>query len=293
MKRFISVLLAALLCALCVLPSFAAEPDRRLNSLLLGDSIAAGFGIDNPREACYGRIVADTNGYVYHNLARTATDSYELIEYMSEGSFYDTYYDIRGLIADADIISLSIGSNDYFDNDDVVKLAVGAFFRVNGKQLNEIADGFYANLCTIINMIRELNPDCAILVQNVYNVWYGIGGPLYRSITGRVNGVIDKYLAEGHDNVYLCDISPAMDRKPENLADDCVHPNAAGNVAIAACVLQRLKELGLGENTEPVVNCEGVDYNFFEETMDNKFLAKFVTFLIKVLTGNIANIGRK
>ena len=292
MKRVFSVLLAALLCALCVLPAAAADSGERLNYLLLGDSIAAGEGISNPYEACYGRIVADTNGYEYHNLARTATDSYELISYMTEGSFYDYYYGIRDRIAEADIISLSIGSNDYFDNEDVYSIAVGAFFRVNGKRLDSIADGFYSNLCTIVEMIRELNPDCVILIQNVYIVWYGIAGPMYRSVIGRVNGVIDKYIAEGHDNVYLCDVSSAMYRKPANLADDCVHPSAAGNVAIAKCVLQRLNELGLGENTEPVVNCAGVDRNFFEEYIENKFLAKLVTALVKTLTGNIANVVR-
>ncbi|MBR3996573.1 MAG: SGNH/GDSL hydrolase family protein, partial [Clostridia bacterium] len=35
--------------------------------LVLGDSIAYGSGTSNSKEACYGKIVTDTNGYEYAN----------------------------------------------------------------------------------------------------------------------------------------------------------------------------------------------------------------------------------
>ena len=280
MKKIIAVCLSLALAAGCCLPAFAAE-EKPLNYLLLGDSIAEGYGVWNSDEACYGRIVADTNGYGYENDARVATDSSELLERITE------YYWVRYDIEQADIISLSIGSNDYFDNPDVYKLAVGAFFMVNGKELDAIADQFYVNLCAIIDEIKALNPDVTILLQNVYCVWYGIAAHIYKACSKRVNAMIEKYVEEHPGAVYLCDISPAMDGHPERLADDCVHPNAAGNVAIAEVVLQQLYDLGLGTQTTPVIHTPGEDYNFFEVYYDNQTVARLLTVLIKLLTGNL------
>ena len=282
-KKCIAVLLAFVLAAGCCLPAFAAE-EKPLNYLLLGDSIAEGYGVENSYEACYGRIVADTNGYEYTNYAWVATDSSELLEDIAEetGRFY-----MRSAISRADIISLSIGANDYFDHPDVYKLAVGAFFMVNGKELDAIANQFYVNLCAIIDEIKALNPDVTILLQKVYCVWYGIAAHIYKACSGRVNAMIEKYDKEHPGAVYLCDISPAMDGHPERLADDCVHPNAAGNVAIAEVVLRQLYDLGLGTQTTPVINHPGEDYNLFEYYYENKTVARLLTVLIKLLTGNL------
>ena len=284
MKKIIAVCLSLVLAAGCCLPAFAAE-EQPLHYLLLGDSIAEGYGVENSYEACYGRIVADTNGYTYENDARVATDSGELLQRITD--YYWMQYDIR----QADIISLSIGSNDYFDNPDVYKLAVGAFFMTNGKELDAIADQFYVNLCAIIDEIRAINPNVTILLQNVYCVWYGIAAHVYKACSGRVNAMIEKYVAEHPGNAYLCDIAPAMDGHPERLADDCVHPNAAGNVAIAELVLRQLYDMGLGTQTTPVINNPGVDYNFFEKYYENKTVARLLSVLVKILSGNAAKLS--
>ena len=285
MKKMIALALCAVLAIGCCLPAFAETvPAERLHYLLLGDSIAEGYGVENPDEASYGRIVADTNGYEYNNYARVAMDSSELLERISPET---GYFYIRNAIADADIISLSIGSNDYFDNPDVYKLAVGAFFMVNGKELDAIAEQFYTNLCAILDEIKGLNPNVAVLVQNVYCVWYGVAAHIYKACSNRVNAMIEKYDREHPGAIHICDISPAMDRHPERLADDCVHPNAAGNAAIAEVVLRQLYDLGLGTETTPVINTPGVDYNFFEYYYENRILARLLTVLVKTLTGNL------
>lgn len=288
MKKRIAVFLAMILTlsltlALCA-PAFAYEAPKRY--LLLGDSITEGFGVDNPDEACYGRIVADTNGYEYENLARVATDSGDLLTRLNDYSYY------RWAVQDADIISLSIGANDYLANENVYALAAGALFRLNDRQLDEIAEGFYENLCGIIDAIDALNPDATILLQTVYSVWYGFAANAFDSAAKRCNAVIERYAEQNPGRVVICDISPAMNGVHEHLADDCVHPNAAGNVAIARIVLAQLHDLGLGDGLEPVVNVPGVDYNLFEQMISPKFLGTFVTILVKLLTGNGVNIRR-
>ncbi|MBQ6163559.1 MAG: SGNH/GDSL hydrolase family protein [Clostridia bacterium] len=284
MKKILAVLLSAALFAGCV-PFATAGAAETPRYLVLGDSIAEGYGILNSDEACYGRIVADTNGYEYDNYARVATDSSELLEQL--GRSY-----VRSRIADADIISLSIGSNDYFDHPDVVKLVIKALFGLNRKQMDEIAEAFYQNLCGIVDTIYGLNPDVTLLVQTVYCVWYGFAGNANKACSDRCNAMIERYDKEHPGRIVICDISPAMNGHPENLADDCVHPNAAGNVAIARIVLKQLYDLGLGTGLEPVVNAEGVDWNFFETSMENKQIAALVTALVKIVTGNGANLHR-
>ncbi|MBR6940813.1 MAG: hypothetical protein IKH65_08410, partial [Clostridia bacterium] len=48
--------------------------------LVLGDSIGYGSGLLNPKEAVYGKIVADTNGYDYQNDAVPGHTTANLIE---------------------------------------------------------------------------------------------------------------------------------------------------------------------------------------------------------------------
>lgn len=249
--------------------------------LLLGDSITQGFGVKNSDEACYGRIVADTNGYEYINDAVTARDSDRLRNYVENS------YSMRYDIARADIISLSIGSNDYLANEEVVSLVIGAILGTNNKQLNDIAENFYENLCAIIDEIHSLNPDVVILLQNDYVTWKGVAGKAFKAGVNRVNSMVDRYLENHPDtDVYLCDIAPAITGYKDRVADDCVHPNAKGNVEIAKIVLKQLYDLGLGTQTEPVVNTPGVDYNFFEEEY-GPVAGKLITAIVKTLTGNI------
>ena len=54
-KKIISVIL----CLCMILPfTLAAHAQEPLNYLLLGDSIAQGYGVYNRDKACYGKIVA-------------------------------------------------------------------------------------------------------------------------------------------------------------------------------------------------------------------------------------------
>lgn len=279
MKKFISIILSVcLIISVVCISAFAYE--RPKNYLLLGDSITQGFGVKNPDEASYGKIVADTNGYNYRNDAMFARDS-ERMRYMIENTWY-----IRDDIAWADIISLSIGSNDYLANDEVVSLVAGALFGLNNKKLDSIAENFYLNLVAIIDGIHEINPDVVILLQNDYVTWKGLAGRAFKAGVNRVNGIIDRYLENYPDNgVYLCDIAPAITGHWDRVADDCVHPNAKGNVEISKIVLQQLYDMGLGTKTEPVVNVEGINYNYFIENFGS-VAGTMITVIVKTLVGN-------
>ena len=66
-KKIISLTLALVLCVSLCIPAFAEGDGKKINYLVLGDSIANGYGLMNSESAVYGKIVADTNGYSYIN----------------------------------------------------------------------------------------------------------------------------------------------------------------------------------------------------------------------------------
>lgn len=125
MKKFRKIA-AVLLCVVMIAASlqclaFAAPQDSgKLNFLVLGDSIAEGFGVENKEDAAYGKIVADTNGYNYRNLAQVANDTQDLIRKI------ETVDEFRESIAWADVINICIGSNNYLASEDVVWITIGA-----------------------------------------------------------------------------------------------------------------------------------------------------------------------
>ncbi len=298
LKRTICMLLTvSMLLSLCIpssaLATQAAEKEPVF--LLLGDSIASGFGISNPEEACYGRIVADTNHYAYRNLAVMGTDSTELMDAIETGTVQNpaTGEEItwKDCIRAADIICLSVGANDFFERPDFTQILVGA---ISGKTdlLDETAALYSGNLRSILDTVYALNPDAAVIVQTYYCSCRGLAKRVNLAVTDRINAAIEQFDKEHPGRIHICDISPAMTGKPENLADDCLHPNAKGNVAIAEILLKTLRDLGLGSETTPVVKVPGQDRNRYMEMYETRAEGVRFTIIMMLLTGNGVNILR-
>ncbi len=277
-KKIVALLCAFVIAFSAVSFAFAqsAETEEPLNLLLLGDSITQGFGIVNRDEACYGRIVADTNGYGYKNYARVAYNTSDMLEMIESGKLDE---DIRN----ADIINISIGSNNYLANDDVVMIVIGALLGYNNKQLDEIAQWIYEDYNKIYDEIRGLNPDATLIFNNIYCAWKGIGYIPFHKATDRINEALNKFKADHPDDIIILDIASVITGHGEYVAADSVHPNAAGNVAIAKQFLKLLKDLGLGEKTEPVVNAEGIDYNFYQQNF-GKVAGTLIWMIVSTLT---------
>ncbi len=278
MKKITAVLLSiVLLLSSTALFAFAGESEP-LNYLLIGDSIAQGYGVENRNEASFGKIVANTNGYNYRNLAYSASDTGDWLKNL------DNEYYISA-VAEADIISLSVGSNDYLASSDVVLLVLEDMVGYM-KEIKAREEIILENFSKIIDRIYEINPDAVLLVNNVYVAWRFIGGKVFTDASNCVNDAYDRYLEAHPGAFYLVDFASAMNGKPQLIADDCVHPNAEGNIVLAKVVLEKLKEIGLGETTEPVILVEGIDYNYYIKYY-GKFAGTLLTFIIKTLTGNL------
>ena len=247
MKKTLCLLLSACLLFACLLPAFAEDAKHYV---VLGDSIAQGYGVYNRDDAAYGRIVADTNGYTYANYGVNGLRSWDLIELLKRA-------DVAADVAKADIISLSIGGNDYLQQN--LPKIFSDVSQGDYKIVNDIQNNFREYFAEIVAMLKAANPEVALFVQTLYNPRYDALRDFYGMAVERINAVITDYLAENPGAFYLVDTVPVMEGHPEYIAADTVHPSAVGNEALARLVLQRLYEEGYGENTEPVINRIGID----------------------------------
>ena len=240
-----------LLLSLCAPAAFAA--DAPLQYVVLGDSIGYGAGVLNPDEACYGRIVVDTNGYAYQNHAVSGNRTDHLLAHLDHA-------EVTAAVKNADIISISIGGNDYL-TDNVTGLVLDATFRNDYSRMDKITAQLKLNFAAIIEKIRAWNPDAVILMQTLYNPGKGINKAPYQAATNRLNDLIRDYLASHPGAFTIVDVAAAFGTDRRYIAQDSIHPSAQGNERIAEVILQTLHKLGLGDKTTPVVLHKGVDQN--------------------------------
>ncbi len=254
MKKFISVIMCMVLFVSVLVVSASAE--EKLSYLVLGDSIAYASGVKNAKEACYGKIVADTNGYEYSNYAVPGHTTTNLINRLSEEAVSDA-------VEKADVISISIGGNDFLMNN-IVGLMFDSIVKNDYSKFDDIAESFYGNLSRIIDMINEKNEDAVILMQTLYNPQSGYLRAPYQQGADRINEAINRYAQENPGEIVIVDVATALGDDPENFADDCIHPSVKGNEIIADVILEKLSELNLGKDTEAVISVKGQDIDIPE-----------------------------
>ncbi len=248
-KKIISILLSVLL-LVCVFPIGAVASDS-VSYVVLGDSIAYGSGLANPTQAVYGKIVADTNGYDYQNFAIPGHTTGNLMRRMEN----DT---VRDALIGADIINISIGGNNFLLGD-LQGLLFDGIVKNDYSRYDEIADGFYTDLGTIVDTIRSLNADAAILLQTIYNPQTSYIGEAYQQGADRFNAKMRLFAENNPGQIIIVDVASALTDSDNDFAEDRIHPSAVGNEKIAVEVLKTLYENGLGSETEPVIETKGKD----------------------------------
>ena len=249
-KRIISVILSVLLIFCAVLPSVSAN-DESAHFVVLGDSIAYGSGLLNANAAVYGKVIADTNGYAYENYAIPGHTTKMLLSRMKEPK-------VKAAIENADIISISIGGNNFL-TDNLFGLIFDGIVKEDYSHFDEIAETFAADLEVIIETIRGENAHTAILLQTIYNPQTDEVGEVYRAGADRINAKIVQYAEQHPNDVILVDVAAALTDHNTDFAEDGIHPSAAGNEKIAVAMLKALAENGLGTETVPVINAKGID----------------------------------
>ncbi|MCR5689788.1 MAG: hypothetical protein K6G71_06005 [Clostridiales bacterium] len=248
-KRVLTVILcAALLLGAVIVPAYAAD---RPVYVVLGDSIAFGSGLLNPREAVYGRIVADTDGYEYYNYAVPGHTTGNLLRRMGEET-------VKEAIVKADIINISIGGNNFLLGN-LNGLMYDWIVKKDYSRFDAIAEGVYKDIGTVVDTIRELNPDAAIILQTLYNPQTGYVGEVYMQGRDRINAAIRAFDEARPGEIIVADVGAVLTDSGSDFAEDRIHPSASGNEKIARVILETLYENGLGTETEPVIAVKGID----------------------------------
>lgn len=262
MKKILSVILALVMCFGALSITSSAKEDKPFY-LVLGDSIAYGSGLGNPTDACYGKIVADTNGYEYANYAVPGHTTTNLIARLAQPEVVEA-------LEKANIISISIGGNDFLLGN-LMELIFNAMVLNDYTPLDNIAESFFENFSTIVSIINEHNPDAVILMQTLYNPQSGYLREPYQMAADRLNAAIERFAEENPGEIVIVDVGTALGDDPSNFADDDIHPSANGNMIIAQTILDKLYEIGLGKTTVAVVNTPATDISipsFFTASLD-------------------------
>ena len=245
--RFVAVLLFVVL----LFGSFsAAAVEDKPNYVVLGDSIAYGAGLINSQRAVYGKIVADTDGFDYQNFAVPGHTTKDLMNRMKTAR-------VRKAIEEADVISVSIGGNNFL-TDNLAMILYDGIVKNDLSRVEAILKVFVVDLDEIMSRIHAMNPKAVILLQTLYNPQTGYAGEVYGQGAAMLNSAI-KACAQKDDKILLVDVGAKLTDSENDFARDRVHPSAAGNEKIAKAVLETLYRNGLGTKMEPVVNNNGVD----------------------------------
>lgn len=248
-KKVLSVILCVVMLFSAL--SIAAFAEDVTHYVVLGDSIAYGSGLSNPTAAVYGKIVADTNGYNYENYSIPGSTTQALLVRMENST-------VKEAIKNADIISISIGGNNFLLGN-LSQLLFDSIVKNDHTRFDKMADEFYADLDTIVNTIREVNSDAYILLQTLYNPQTGYVGEAYEQGALRISSKVKEYAENNPEKILVVDVASYLTDSDNDFAEDRIHPSAIGNEKIAKAVLETLYENGLGTETDPVINEAGKD----------------------------------
>lgn len=247
-KRIISLILVAIMTLTLALPTLAAEEANKTKFVLLGDSIAQGFGLgEEPADwyaLGYGQIIADANGYDYVNHAIGGHTTYNLNKRLQEEAVIKD-------VAEADIIAVSIGGNNFLLGG-LYQMIIEALLFKKYDLVEKTAEEFYVDFGLALDKIKAINPDAQLMVQTLYNPRDDILGKVYQHAVDLLNSNIKKIAEERKGAYIIVDVYTPFVGHTEYIQDDQIHPNEAGHYVIAAEYLKVLKDLGLGEADKPL-----------------------------------------
>ena len=201
--------------------------------LVLGDSISRGTGDEGGKgyatdvaEALRKRSATDSA-----NLAVNGAESGDVLEVLKSPN-------TARLLSAADWIVFSAGGNDLSHSIPRVAASAGAPLDAIGAARS----AYVANLREILTRIREANPSAPVYIIGLYDPFGNVGpqGRLGSSVVRTWNALLEE-TALSFPNVTVVPTFDLFYGRPDRLAADRFHPNAAGHQAIAERVVQLIR----------------------------------------------------
>lgn len=254
------VFIAAILCGIKAIPviyvSSGDSESTTVHYVALGDSIAYGYGMENPETDSYvGKVRQYLEGkynYVLEsNLGCNGQRSAELLDILTNPD-NGNYRKYRACIKYADIITLSIGSNDLLK---LIKLKfnIEEIVEEGEEKYQRACREFAKNFPEIIAVIREINPDVEIYANNVYNPAKGIPylASIYQVAEYYICLLNKAFLEDG--TYHLVDIKKGFDLQGKSMVKISLkgtlggggidpHPSREGHELIGELVLKEMEK---------------------------------------------------
>lgn len=270
-KFFFVVVLVFVILLPCSVADSGDYEQKIVNYVALGDSIAKGYGLkDVEKESYVGRIanvLEKRYGAVrLTNFGENGLRSDELLEILTDRSNeqHNVYME---KIKEADLITLSIGSNDllrYVSTDTDFEE-----FRKKGDEIfTQACEKFAENIPLIIKAIRDAAPNAQLFVNNIYNPCKDISFNISTDILDHLDELAEVYIRKinagfysenvqsvfhnKNDGTYgtqytLIDVKGAFEKNDEKLinmvfswGDIDPHPNKEGHKVIADMIIPKI-----------------------------------------------------
>lgn len=251
----IGVVLFALYCG------FKAVPEERASSgdltstsiryVALGDSIAYGYGLENREEQSYVSLVRkhlekQYDSVCISNFGSNGMRSDELLDILTNPE-NDDYRKYRATLRYADVVTLSIGSNDLLH---LVRLDLNIqeLIEKGEEMFDQACRGFKKNFPKIIGEIKKINPDVKIYADNIYNPAKGL------MAFDDVYDVAEHYISLMNQCFYdsedyqLVDVKGCFDKEKDSMVNVSwkgreldPHPSVEGHKKIAGMVIKEME----------------------------------------------------
>lgn len=277
-KKLISLILALVMAFALFVPAFSAE-DEAAKLVVLGDSIAQGYGLSNIKETAYGALISEANGYEYVNHAIGGHTTYNLNDRLEEPQ----------VIADveaADIIAVSIGGNNFLLGG-MLEMITDVLTKGDYSKMDAVGADFKENFLLAIEKIKAINPDATLMIQTLYNPRNDYLAEPYQYAIDILNNTYADILADNPDIYVIVDVAAAFEGHSEYIQKDQIHPNELGHYIIAEEYVKVLYEMGLGTAQELASEKPSVEN-------DNPIVALFKQFIefFKGIVQTIVSIFR-
>ena len=169
MKIGIAMLLSVLMLLFVIIPNMAkAQDTRRGNLLILGDSIATGYGLSDYSSTAIPKATKSWSTLLSEkygaNQFNYAVDGATVSDLLYKVNRSDSEIDI----ADADVICISIGGNAFLNFLEQSTQDMSAISGIDA-QAEELLAELSEELEEVFSVLREKNPTATILVQTLFH----------------------------------------------------------------------------------------------------------------------------
>ncbi len=229
---------------------------KNIQYVALGDSLTQGVGDELDKQGYVGRLDKEMKTWqgvksvTVINTAKRGRRSDQLIDQIQSGK-------IDNALKQADFITLTIGGND------LMKIVRTNITNLDKKAFDKKRPAFQQRYETIMELIRERNPNAPVILIGVYNPL-----SIFTKEESDMNTIMSEWnsdirgFANNDEHAVFINIEDLFESN-DNLVyhSDFFHPNAKGYDLLTARIIKTLHEVNLNKLSEG-------QFDFKEESLD-------------------------